>query len=79
MNEELRDKLVSTCRDTAKSLDMAQSGSRWLCEVTRVTISSRGSKKYQFYILDRNSRYEYEAEASIDNDENAEWSVSQVQ
>lgn len=78
MKDEFRNKLVSICRDTAKSLDMARHGSRWLCEVTKVEISGEGVKKYNFYILDKNSGQEYEARATVEYEENAEWDLQKI-
>lgn len=78
MKKEFRDNLTSICRETAKQLDMSREGSRWICEVTDLKIRRDGRKKYSFYILDRNSGHEYQAEALIDNEQNAEWEVEEV-
>ncbi|MFB6190416.1 MAG: hypothetical protein ABEJ91_02480 [Candidatus Nanohaloarchaea archaeon] len=78
MGDELRGKIVSICRDTAKSLDMARTGSRWHCEVTEVSINCNGVKKYEFYVHDKNSGREYRAEARVENEQNAEWQVGEV-
>jgi hypothetical protein len=79
MEDEFRSNIVSICRETAKSLDMARTGSRWHCEVTEVGITRNGVKKYEFYIHDKNSGHEYEATARVENEQNAEWDVSEVQ
>jgi len=71
--------LISICRETAKSLDMARTGSRWHCEATDVSISEAGVKVYEFYILDRNSGHEYQAQATVENEQKAEWDVSRVE
>ncbi|EHK01221.1 hypothetical protein HRED_09322 [Candidatus Haloredivivus sp. G17] len=44
---------------------MSRSGSRWRCEVTAVDITSEGFKEYNFYIHDKNSGREYEAQAIV--------------
>lgn len=79
MKDEFRNKIVSICRETAKSLDMVRRGSRWLCEVTEVNISREGVKRYDFYILDKNSGQEYEGQARVENEENAEWDVQKIE
>ncbi len=78
IEDEFRSNLTSICRETAKSLDMVRTGSRWHCEATRISISANGVKVYEFYILDKNSGHEYEVQATIENDQNAEWNVSEV-
>lgn len=78
MKDEFRNKLTSICRDTAKSLDMTRSGSRWVCEVTEVNVGQSGVKNYRFYILDKNSGHEYEARAKVENNEPAEWDIREV-
>lgn len=78
MEDGFRSNLVSICRDTAKSLDMVRTGSRWHCEVTEVEITRNGVKRYEFYILDKNSGHEYEAQARVQNEQNAEWDVEEV-
>lgn len=78
MEKDYRNTLTSICRETAKTLDMSRGGSRWVCEVTDVKIRSDGRKKYSFYITDRTSGHEYQVEALIDNEKNAEWEVEKV-
>lgn len=78
MEPEYRNKLTSICRDTAKSFDMSRNGSRWKAEVTQVKVSDQGVKRYSFYIYDKNSGHEYQAEATLENKENAEWEIERV-
>jgi hypothetical protein len=75
---ELRDEVTSICRETAKSLDMERSGSRWKCEVTDVAISGHGVKRYRFYVHDKNTGQEYRAEARVENGETANWRLMEV-
>lgn len=70
--------ITSICRETAKSLDMSRDGSRWRCEVTKVDITDEGFKKYNFYIYDKNSGREYEAQAVVENEETAKWEVQEI-
>lgn len=74
----LRGEITSICRETAKTFDMTRNGSRWKCEVTEVKVSDEGVKKYGFYVNDKISDKEYQAEALIENRENAEWKISEV-
>jgi hypothetical protein len=76
---ELRGELTSLCRETAKSLDMERNGSRWKCEVTSVKITDHGVKHYSFYIHDKNSGNEYQAEAYVENGETANWKLEAVE
>lgn len=76
---ELRGEITSLCRETAKSLDMERNGSRWKCEVTNITITDHGVKKYSFYIHDKNSGNEYQAEAHVENGETAKWNLETVE
>lgn len=78
MDSDLRNEITSICRETAKSFDMMKNGSRWKCEVTEVKISDEGVKKYGFYVNDKNSDKEYQAEALIENRETADWSIEEV-
>ena len=78
MHSDYRGKLTSLCRETAKSFDMSQNGSRWKCEVTEVEISLQGVKRYSFYIYDKNSGHEYQAKAVLENNEDATWSIERV-
>lgn len=78
-DSELRNEITSICRETAKSFDMTRNGSRWKCEVTEVKISDEGVKRYGFYINDKTSDKEYQAEALIENNETADWSIEEVQ
>lgn len=78
LKKEFRNKLTSICRETAKTLDMARNGPRWLCEVTRVRVLGEGRKHYQFYIMDKNSGQEYQAMAIVEREESAEWSLEKV-
>jgi hypothetical protein len=78
MKKEFRNKLTSICRETAKTLDMARNGPRWLCEVTDLQIVGEGRKVYQFYIMDKNSGHEYQAQASVEREESAEWDIEKV-
>ena len=73
-----RNDITSICRETAKSLDMSRSGSRWRCEVTAVDITDQGFKKYKFYICDKNSGREYQAQAIVENEQTADWQVQEV-
>jgi hypothetical protein len=73
-----RSDITSICRETAKSLDMSRSGSRWRCEVTAVDITSEGFKEYNFYIHDKNSGREYEAQAIVENEQTANWEVQEI-
>ena len=73
-----REDITSVCRETAKSLDMSRNGSRWRCEVTAVEITNQGYKKYRFYIHDKNSGREYEAQATVKNEETAKWNVKEI-
>lgn len=73
-----RSDITSICRETAKSLDMSRSGSRWRCEVTKVDITDEGFKKYSFYIHDKNSGREYEAQAVVENEQTANWEVQEI-
>ncbi|MFO7794375.1 MAG: hypothetical protein R6V35_05380 [Candidatus Nanohaloarchaea archaeon] len=73
-----RTDITSICRETAKSLDMSRSGSRWRCEVTDVSITDEGFKKYQFYVHDKNSGREYEAQAVVENEQTANWEVQEI-
>jgi hypothetical protein len=73
-----RSDITSICRETAKSLDMSRNGSRWRCEVTDVDITDEGFKKYQFYIHDKNSGREYEAQAVVENKQTANWEVQEI-
>lgn len=75
---ELRSELTSICRETAKSLDMERNGSRWKCEVTEIKITDHGVKRYSFYINDKNSGNEYQAEAHVENGETANWKLQKV-
>ena len=77
-NPGLRDEITSICRETAKSLDMERSGSRWKCEVTSTAISGQGVKRYSFYVHDKNTGREYQAEARIENGETAEWHLEEL-
>lgn len=78
MKKEFRNKLTSICRETAKTLDMARNGPRWLCEVTDVKVLGEGRKAYQFYIMDKNSGQEYQAQATVEREESAEWDIEKV-
>ncbi|MFQ3307980.1 MAG: hypothetical protein ACI977_000195 [Candidatus Nanohaloarchaea archaeon] len=78
MDSELHSDITSVCRKTAKSLDMTSNGSRWKCEVTEVKISDEGVKKYGFYVNDKKANREYQAEARIENNETAEWTINEV-
>lgn len=76
--EVSRHDITSICRETAKSLDMSRSGSRWRCEVTKVDITNEGFKEYRFYVHDKNSGREYEAQALVENEQTAKWEVQEV-
>ena len=78
ISKELHSEITSICRETAKSLDMTRNGSRWKCEVTEVKISDEGVKRYGFYVNDKNSDKEYQAEALIENNETADWDIEEV-
>lgn len=78
LDSDLRNEITSICRETAKSLDMTRSGSRWKCEATEVKISDEGVKRYGFYVNDKKSDKEYQAEALIENGEAASWSIQEV-
>lgn len=78
IDPDLHNEITSICRETAKSLDMMRNGSRWKCEVTEVKISDEGVKRYGFYVNDKNSDKEYQAEALIENKETANWSINEV-
>jgi len=78
IDSDLRNEITSICRETAKNLDMMRNGSRWKCEVTEVEISDEGVKRYGFYVNDKNSDREYQAEALIENKETANWSIEEV-
>lgn len=74
----IRGEISSICRETAKSFDMSRNGSRWRCEVTDISISGQGIKSIRFYIHDKNSGREYQAQAVIENNETAEWKILEV-
>ena len=57
---------------------MSRNGSRWRCEVTRIDITDEGFKKYRFYIHDKNSGREYEAQAVVENEQTANWKVQEI-
>ncbi len=78
ISSDLRNEITSICRETAKSLDMMRNGSRWKCEVTEVKILDEGVKRYGFYVNDKNSDKEYQAEALIGNKETADWDIEEV-
>ena len=78
LGPDLRNEISSICRETAKSLDMTRSGSRWKCEVTEVKISDEGVKRYGFYVNDKNSDKEYQAKAVIENNDTASWEIQEV-
>ena len=78
LDSNLRNDITSICRETAKSLDMTRSGSRWKCEVTEVKISDDGVKRYGFYVNDKKSDAEYQAKALIENGETASWEIQEV-
>lgn len=73
-----RSDITSICRETAKSLDMSRNGSRWRCEVTKVDITDEGFKEYRFYVYDKNSGREYEAQAVVENEQTADWEVQEI-
>jgi len=50
-------------------------GSRWLSEVTEVTLKNQNIIEYGFYILDKKTGNEYEAKAIVQNNDNANWTV----
>jgi|GEM_PF-619137 hypothetical protein len=79
MKDEIREKVISTCRETAKTLGMSKRGSRWLSEVTEVTLKNQNIIEYGFYILDKKTGNEYEAKAIVQNNDNANWTVKFVQ
>jgi hypothetical protein len=79
MKDEIREKVISTCRETAKTLGMSKRGSRWLSEVTEVTLKNQNIIEYGFYILDMKTGNEYEAKAIVQNNDNANWTVKFVQ
>jgi len=58
---------------------MSKRGSRWLSEVTEVTLKNQNIIEYGFYILDKKTGNEYEAKAIVQNNDNANWTVKFVQ
>lgn len=79
MKKEIRNKLTSTCRETAKTLGMSKRGSRWLSEVTKINLKDQNIIEYGFYILDKKTGNEYEATAVVQDNDNAEWDVKFIQ
>lgn len=72
---DLRNEITSICRETAKTFDMTRNGSRWKCEVK---VSDEGVKRYGFYINDKNSDKEYQAQALVENNDTANWKIQEV-
>lgn len=79
MKTEIREKIVSACRETAKSLEMSKRGSRWFSEVTEISLKDQQIVEYRFYVLDKKTGNEYEVEAVVEDGGNADWEVSFVQ
>lgn len=79
MKTEIRQKVISTCRESAKSLGMSKRGSRWLSEITEVKLKKQNIIEYSFYVLDKQTGNEYEADAVVQNNDNADWTVRFVQ
>lgn len=77
MKSEIRTKIVSSCRETAKSLDMSKRGSRWISEVTEVHLKDK-VVEYGFYVIDKRTGNEYEVEAIVEEKGNADWNVKFV-
>ena len=78
MKKKIKNKLISACRETAKTLGMSKRGSRWLSEMTEVKLKKENIIEYGFYVLDKNSENEYEVKAVVQNNENADWEVNFV-
>lgn len=79
MKGKIRQKVISTCRETAKTLGMSKRGSRWLAEITEVKLKNQNIIEYGFYVLDKKTGNEYEATAILQNNDNADWNVNFVQ
>ncbi len=79
MKQEIRNKLTSTCRETAKTLGMSKRGSRWLSEITEIKLKDQNIIEYGFYVLDKKTGNEYEVNAVVQNNDNADWNVNYVQ
>jgi len=79
MKSEIREKVTSTCRETAKTLEMSKRGSRWFSEVTEVKLKEQHIIEYGFYVLDKNTGNEYEVTAVVESSNNADWDVRFVQ
>jgi hypothetical protein len=75
MKSKIREKVTSTCRETAKTLEMSKRGSRWFSEVTEVKLKEQHIIEYGFYVLDKKTGNEYEVTAIVENANNADWSV----